>query len=69
MTTINAKYSGKCKCGSTFRKGAKVEYNRATRMIESCPNCKADFSGEESIDLGRMFDMAYEDQCRDACGL
>ena len=20
-------------------------------------------------DLGRMFDMAYEDQCRDACGL
>lgn len=23
----------------------------------------------EEPDLGQMFDMAYEDQCRDACGL
>lgn len=32
-------------------------------------NYKIWLGRDSEPDLGRMFDMAYEDQCRDACGL
>ena len=63
---MQAKYSGQCQCGARFKKGAEIEYNRIERRVTECPACTHKHDG---VDLGRMFDMAYEDQCRDICGL
>ena len=60
-----AKYSGRCNCGNRVKKGEEIEYNRAKKMITSCPRCEK----EPGLDLAQRFDMAYEDQCSAACGL
>lgn len=43
--------------------GAKLDNGEALRRF------KAWLGRDSEPDLGQMFDMAYEDQCRDACGL
>ena len=65
---MKAKFPGVCKCGAKFPRYAEVGYNYQSKRIVECPACK-DKSRPAEPDLGRMFDMAYEDQCRDACGL
>ena len=37
--------------------------------IKTLPALIAAYERDSEPDLGQMFDMAYEDQCRDACGL
>jgi hypothetical protein len=74
MAIMQSKYSGRCSCGASFRKSATINYDRNLRKVVACPKCKAydqtpvDTDNREP-DLGRKFDMAYEDQCRDQCGL
>ena len=43
--------------------GARLDNEEALRRFKDWLN------RDSEPDLGRMFDMAYEDQCRDACGL
>jgi len=60
-----AKFAGACgKCGVNIDAGDQITYDRNTRS-SMCERC-AESSGP---DLGRLFDMAYEDQCAAACGL
>ena len=64
---MKSKFPGRCACGVPFGKGAEIDYNRATRRVESCPACRKSASRP---DLGPDYhDMAWEDDCARACGL
>lgn len=66
-TPMQSKYRGLCQCGASFPRGASIEYDRGARRVTACPACKKP-AADAGPDLAQMFDMAYEDQCRDACG-
>ena len=60
-----ARFNGTCsKCGAVVKKGDEITYDRNTRTTK-CETC----SESSGPDLGRLFDLAYEDQCAAACGL
>lgn len=42
MTTMNARYAGRCVCAGTFGRGAVIEYDRALRRVVACPSCNPD---------------------------
>ena len=66
-TPMQSKYRGMCQCGASFPRGASIEYDRQSRRVTACPKCN--ISGQKPApDMARIFDMAFEDQCRDACG-
>lgn len=59
-----------CSCGAKVKRGETIGYDyRAPfgKRVVSCPSCNGKQQAEP--DLAMMVDMAYEDQCRDACGL
>lgn len=60
-----ARYNSTCRCGAAIKKGDEIERTKSTGAIR-CSRCP---SAQVAPDLGRMFDMAYEDQCAAACGL
>lgn len=63
---MQAKFRSTCpKCERTIVRGSQIDYNRATRTAVHA-ECT---TKQSEPDLGRMFDMAYEDQCAEACGL
>jgi len=63
---MKAKFSGRCKCGTEFRKGDEIDYSRTARKVIACPNCSK--AKPDTWEPDR-FDMQYEDNCRDMCGL
>lgn len=59
-----ARFNSSChRCGAAIRKGDEIQFVKATRSVQ-CAKC----TEQAEPDLARMFDMAYEDQCADACG-
>ncbi len=65
---ITAKFKSLCLCGNHCKKGEQIDYSYSTRKVIGCKACLGTKDRSEP-DLGRIFDMAYEDQCRDMCGL
>lgn len=61
--TIAARYAGRCRCGASFSRGASIQYDGAVRAVVGCYACKP---AHERADAS---DLAYEDQCAQACGL
>lgn len=63
-----ARYSGRCTvCGLRIHKGAKIEWARGPGARHAaCAVNARDHSSHEDRACG---DTAYEDQCREACGL
>ena len=63
---MSAKFSSICAaCTKRIAKGDPIDYSRVTRKAVHVQCAK----NTEGPDLAQMFDMAYEDQCRDMCGL
>ena len=72
MTTMSSKYAGRCLCGQPFKRGAMIEYDRGARQVTGCSACGKlgrEIGPKAEPDMAQAFDMVYEDQCRDACGL
>ena len=61
---MSAKFDSACpKCNGSIEKSDLIQYDKVTRTV-LCQRCT-----DSGPDLGRMFDMAYEDQCAAACRL
>jgi hypothetical protein len=81
MRQLIAKYPGTCSvCGSAIERGDMVDYERRPRGAyiahasnhgDINPRCAGAIARRQNPDhaLAQRFDMDYEDQCRDACGL
>jgi hypothetical protein len=73
MTTkyMESKYSGKCICGASFKRGAIIQYNGGLRKVTACPTCRPDQAKQGPSDKWEpdYSDIAYEDQCAARCGL
>lgn len=64
---MNARYSGTCRCGAAFARGAAIIYSRAVKGVVGCFECKPEMRTEYARAVDS--DTAYEDQCAAACGL
>ena len=65
---MSAKFDSACpKCNGSIEKCDLIQFDKVTRTV-LCQRCVDEFS-DIRPDLGRLFDMAYEDQCAAACGL
>lgn len=69
-----AKYAGKCKCGASFKRGAEIEYSRATRQVIACQASGCGPTDRGRLECGMLdpnnsFDQRYEDDCARQCGL
>lgn len=82
MRQFIAKYAGTCSCcGGPIARGEMVDYEKragkatyiahARARGDMNPRCSANIAKRLNPDagLGDRFDMDYEDQCRDRCGL
>ena len=82
---MTAKFSGVCAhCGGSMLQGSKIDYNRAERRARhpecvTAPDPRHCAPGRYRADQrtttartpveARIFDDAYDEQCRNACGL
>jgi len=68
---IEARYNGKCACGSAIKRNAVIQYDSSIRKVTACLRCNpAQASlGPSDRATGDYSDMAYEDQCAAMCGL
>jgi hypothetical protein len=51
--TLNARFAGRCRCGAEFERGARIEYDRATRRVVACPGCTWPAPGASAGDSDR----------------
>lgn len=67
---MESKYSGKCACGHSFRRGAMIRYDYSIRRVTGCMICDSAQCSQGPSDRHPDYsDIAYEDQCAAACGL
>jgi len=50
MTRLNARFSGQCRCGAHFEKGAAIVYDKGLRRVVGCPVCCAPVDWSRSAD-------------------
>jgi hypothetical protein len=77
--TMVAKFGSTCTCcGGAIERGELIEWTKGKGarhawvrgdLPAKCFGVLKQQGPERGPDIGQMVDMAYEDSCRDACGL
>jgi hypothetical protein len=75
MSTMKNKYGTcVCNCGAKVKRGAMIQYDAFApfgKRVTGCATCGKLGAATKQAEpnLAQAFDMAYEDQCSDMCGL